>query len=331
MRTDRKIKNTDLVISPVVLGTVVAGVAYDIPTAFRLYDKFLDIGGNVLDTARIYSDWIPGKIGRSESVIGEWIRNRGHHDDVIICTKGGCPDQKTPNDHRMHRADMRYDIELSLKTLGVDCIDMYYYHRDDGQPVEELIDIMETFRKEGKIRYYGCSNWKTDRIKEAADYCSKNGITGFTANQELYNIGCHHMLPTPDPNWTIMDEEMLEYHNASGMGFFAYFSNCSGFFHNLQKYGKEAIFSGKLEELDDSAQQGRIYLTEDCAKIGDRLNELCEKYNASLTQIMMNFFMVHDFGCFPLYGATDPAHLDDLVHVDELKITKEDYQIDFQA
>ncbi len=328
MRRDRKISGTDLLASPVILGTVVAGASYDVPTAFRLYDKFVDIGGNIFDTARVYSDWIPGQIGRSETVIGQWLRQRGRRDDLILCTKGGAPDHTDPAKrtiHRMHRADMRYDLELSLKTLGVDYVDVYFYHRDDGQPVAELIDIMETFRKEGKIRYYGCSNWKTPRIQEAARYCAENGIQGFVVNQPMFNIGCQAMLPAPDPNWVIMDEEMQTYHQESGMTAFAYFSNCSGFFHNLHKYGPEAMMNGKLDELDDSAQQGKIYLTPRCLEIGARLEQLCQKYGATITQAMMNFFMALDFPCFPLYGATDPAHLDDLVHVDDLHFTRTDY------
>lgn len=328
MRRDRKIKGTDLVAAPVVLGTVVAGASYDVPTAFRLFDKFVDIGGNMFDTARVYSDWIPGQVGRSETVLGQWLRQRGHHDDLILCTKGGAPNQADPalfGIHRMKRADMRYDLELSLKTLGIDCVDIYFYHRDDGQPIEELIDIMETFRKEGKIRYYGCSNWKTPRLQEAAAYCAAHNIQGFVANQPLFNIGCQDMLPTPDPDWVIMDKEMQAYHHSSGLAAFAYFSNCSGFFHNLHKYGPEAMLAGKLDELDDSAQQGKIYLTPRCLEIGARLEKLCEKYGASITQALMNFFMTLDFPCFPLYGATDPAHLDDLVHVDELHFSREDY------
>lgn len=328
MKRNRNLLGTDLMAAPVTLGTVVAGAVYDVPTAFRLYDRFVDIGGNMIDTARVYSDWIPGQIGRSETVIGQWLKNRGRHDDLIICTKGGAPNQIDPElftVHRMKRADMRYDLELSLKTLGIDCIDIYFYHRDDGQPIEELIDIMETFRKEGKIRYYGCSNWKTPRLKEAADYCKKNGFQGFLANQPMFNIGCQHTLPFPDPNWVHMDAEMQRFHEESGMTAFAYFSNCSGFFHNLHKYGEQAIRDGILDKLDDSAQQGRIYVTDYCLQIGARLEELCQKYNATITQAMMNFFMVQDFPCFPLYGATDPAHLDDLVHVDELNFKKEDF------
>ena len=328
MKRNKAIQNTDLLVAPVTLGTVVAGAVYDEPTAFRIFDKFVDIGGNMLDTARVYSDWIPGEVGRSERVIGQWLRRRGRRDDLVIATKGGAPVQDDPalsQKPRMRREQMRYDIELSLKTLGIDCIDLYFYHRDDGQPIEELIDIMETFRKEGKIRYYGCSNWKTGRIREAADYCAAHGIQGFAANQPLFNIGCQDMRPTTDPSWVVMDREMQAYHQKTGMAAFAYFSNCSGFYHNLQKYGAEAIWNGKLDELDDSAQQGKMYLTERCMEIGRRLEELCETRHAALTQVLMNFFITQDFPCFPLYGATDPAHLDDLIHVDELGFTKEDF------
>lgn len=169
--------NTDLELSPMGMGCVNAGIKWDGEDAYRIFDAFLDMGGNVYDTARVYSDWIPSEIGRSERVLGQWLRQSGKRHDVILLTKGGHPDMTsaTPDMHasRISAENMRTDLELSLRALGTDYIDIYFYHRDNEDvPVSELIDIMEDFRKQGKIRYYACSNWTTARMKEADAYAA---------------------------------------------------------------------------------------------------------------------------------------------------------------
>ena len=91
---------------------------------------------------------------------------------------------------------MRQDLELSLAALGTDYIDVYFYHRDnEAIPAGELIEIMEEFRKEGKIRYYACSNWSTARMKEADAYAASKGYRGFVANEALFNIASASMRP----------------------------------------------------------------------------------------------------------------------------------------
>lgn len=189
-----KIKDTDLELSRLGLGCVKAGVKWAGQEAFDLFDAFLDMGGNVYDTARVYSDWIPSERGRSERVLGKWLAHSGKRHDIVLVSKGGHPDMTGP-DPDMHKSRvsercLKYDLEESLRVLGTDYIDIYFYHRDNEEvPVSELIDIMEDFKKQGKIRYYACSNWTTTRMKEADAYAASKGYRGFVANEALYNIG----------------------------------------------------------------------------------------------------------------------------------------------
>ena len=150
------IPNTDLTLSAIGLGTVNAGIAWDHADAYRIFDSFLGAGGSLIDTAHVYSDWIPGETARAERVVGEWIKSRGgKHYDFVLMTKGGHPRNDTMDVSRMSKADMEGDLDGSLKQLGVDCVDIYFYHRDDqNQTVDELIEVMESFRRAGKIRYY---------------------------------------------------------------------------------------------------------------------------------------------------------------------------------
>ena len=167
-----QIPDTDLSLCPIGLGTLSAGLKWDGKEADAIFDAYLELGGNVVDTARIYQDWVPGEVGRSERVVGDWIKRSGKRDQIVLMTKGGHPKYTGPQDDlhlsRMTDADMRRDIELSLKALRTDRIDVYFYHRDNlAQSVAEEIETMERFVREGKIRYYACSNWSADRMREA--------------------------------------------------------------------------------------------------------------------------------------------------------------------
>lgn len=135
---------------------------------------YLEQGGNVSDTAHVYSDWVPGEKAYSERVIGDWLARSSKRCQIVLITKGGHPDmtRSTPDLHksRMTHKDMKEDLDGSLKQLRADYIDLYFYHRDNGnQSVEEEIEVMEEFVKAGKIRYYGCSNWDADQMKAADD------------------------------------------------------------------------------------------------------------------------------------------------------------------
>ena len=180
------IPNTELSVSPFGLGTVDAGLLWDGADADRVFETYLELGGNLLDSAHVYSDWVPPEIARSERVIGDWLARSGKRDKIVLITKGGHPDMtgENPDTHmnRMHREDMVKDLDESLKQLRTDYIDLYFYHRDDVTiPAEETIEVMQDFVKQGKIRYYGCSNWSTERMMAADKYCAigpkRNSIT----------------------------------------------------------------------------------------------------------------------------------------------------------
>ena len=147
------IQDTDIELFPIGLGAVNAGLAWDGADADRIFDAFLYYGGNLIDTAHVYSDWVKPERARSERTIGDWLRRSGKRQQVVIATKGGHPDMtvENPDLHlsRMTKADMQSDLNSSLEKLGTDYIDLYFYHRDNTeQPVEELVEIMEEFRRQ---------------------------------------------------------------------------------------------------------------------------------------------------------------------------------------
>lgn len=320
MKTKITIPDTDLTFHPLGLGTVNAGLAWDGADADRIFDTFLDMGGSLIDTAHVYSDWVKPERARSERAIGDWLQRSGKRNHIVLVTKGGHPDMtlEHPDTHisRMKKEDMRSDLESSLRQLRTDHIDIYFYHRDDvNQPVEELVEVMEEFRRQGKIRYYGCSNWTTSRMKAADRYCREKGYRGFIANQALLNLGYKYMNPLDDDTLVYADSQMQQYHRENkGNLLMPYMGVCSGFFHKYAAGGADAV-------------KGSPYYTEGNLKTAERVKELCEKYNATVTQAVLGFFGQQDFDCAPLYGPKNAEQVREAMKTFEIPFCRDDYEI----
>lgn len=313
-----QMKGTDLYLSPFGFGTAEAGVSWKEEDAERIIGSYLELGGNVIDTAHVYSDWIPPETARSERIIGDWLKKTGKRGEIVLITKGGHPSMlgQNPDMHksRMRREDMVSDLDSSLRKLRTDHIDLYFYHRDDlSIPVEETIEVMEEFVKQGKIRYYGCSNWSAKRMREADAYCKEKGYRGFAANQMMFNYGTKYMKPAEDDTLCVMDEAMYAYHKENGANLaMPYMGICSGFFHSYEKKGSEAV--------KDSP-----YATEGNRKAAERLAALKEKYHATTTQILLGFFTVQEFPCLPLYGTGKPERIKEAADTFDIPFEKEDF------
>lgn len=320
MKTKITIPDTDLTFHPLGLGTVNAGLAWDGADADRIFDTFLDMGGSLIDTAHVYSDWVKPERARSERAIGDWLQRSGKRNHIVLVTKGGHPDMTSehPDTHisRMKKEDMRSDLESSLRQLRTDHIDIYFYHRDDvNQPVEELVEVMEEFRRQGKIRYYGCSNWTPSRMKAADRYCREKGYRGFIANQALLNLGYKYMNPLDDDTLVYADSQMQQYHRENkGNLLMPYMGVCSGFFHKYAAGGADAV-------------KGSPYYTEGNLKTAERVKELCEKYNATVTQAVLGFFGQQDFDCAPLYGPKNAEQVREAMKTFEIPFCRDDYEI----
>ena len=308
------IPDTGLSICPIGLGTVNAGLAWTEEVADRIFDSYVDAGGNMIDTARVYA------AGRSETEVGRWLKKSGKRNDLVIVTKGGHPKFDSPDDDlhisRMTKEDMRSDIETSLRELQTDYIDLYFYHRDNrAQSVEYEIEVMEEFVKEGKIRYYGCSNWDTDRIEEADAYCAKMGYRGFIADQALLNMGMKYMNPLPDDTLVYIQDSLWDYHvnNARNLAM-PYMGVASGFFHKYVRGGADAVKKSN-------------YCTEKNLAVAEHCKELMEKYNATITQVVLGYFTQQPFACAPLYGPKDGPQIVEALQTLDIPFTKEDYDI----
>lgn len=215
----------------IVLGTSKLGV--DGPeAAFELLDAYVALGGRTIDTASVYSDWIPGERGRAETTIGEWLKARGNRDALTIVTKGTHPPLTDMHQPRCDEASIRHDVELSLRRLGIEQIDLWYLHRDDpSRPAAEIVGVLHALQREGKLKSFGASNWTVPRIAEAL---AVPGPT-FVSSQVLGNVFCRIMNPLADTTCVVLDAPAFRQVLTQHLSLFLYTSTAHGYFERRAK------------------------------------------------------------------------------------------------
>ncbi|RYE08413.1 MAG: aldo/keto reductase [Hyphomicrobiales bacterium] len=208
----------------IVLGTAQLGRDGD-AVAFALLDEYVGLGGTVLDTASAYHLFRPGI--RSEEIIGEWLRARGRPPGLAIVSKGAHPLREARDVQRCDAASIRADIDLSLRRLGVEQIDLWYMHRDDPRlPVADIVGVLRELVGEGKIARFGCSNWTLPRLREALALPGQS----FVANQVLGNLFCETMVPFDGPNNVALDAPTFRTTIDAGLTLDAYGGTADGYF-----------------------------------------------------------------------------------------------------
>ncbi len=300
----------DLNIANIVLGGALFGGSVEEKTAFTLMDTYVDRGGNCVDTARLYAN------GNSEITIGKWLRkNPGKRDSVIISTKGGHPALDTMHVSRLNQRELEQDLDSSLQALGVDCIDLYWLHRDDTtQPPEEILAMMNTFIKKGKIRHLGVSNWHAQRIQRANAFAEKEGLSPIVGSQIQWSLA--H--PTPgvgDPTLVLMDEAEHTACVAAGVPVFAFSSQGAGIFSILHKGGMEALTN----------HHRKTYLNEVTLKRYEVACRLAKAHKVPIAAIVLAY--IYADPCLSGHALIGPVStdllLDSIAHA-ELMLTPEE-------
>jgi aryl-alcohol dehydrogenase-like predicted oxidoreductase len=280
---------TEFTVSPICLGTAQFGANVSREDAFWQLDAFVDMGGNIIDTAKIYNDWVEGEKSRSEKITGDWLRSSTKRDKVVIMTKGAHPFWESMNISRCTPDEITIDIDDSLHNLGVECIDMYLLHRDNPRlPVALLLDTLEVARRVGKIKHYGFSNWTLPRILEAEVCAKKMGIEGFTCNQVMWSLAEINVDNIADKTLVAMDREMYDWHCASKMSATFYSSTANGWFSKLEK------------NCEASAGQKNLYENNVNKKIYERLQKAFHELGLSALEISLAYLKTHPFPSLPV-------------------------------
>ncbi len=179
---------TGLSIAPLMFGGNVFGWTADEAMSFRLLDAFVDAGFNAIDTADVYSRWVPGHVGgESETIIGAWMKARGARNRVVIATKVGM--ELGPDRTGLSPRWIAQSVDDSLKRLGTDHIDLYQAHRPDPEvPIAETLGAFQRLIEQGKVRAIGASNYDATQLAEALDTAEAQGLPRYATLQPKYNL-----------------------------------------------------------------------------------------------------------------------------------------------
>ncbi|MEM9160946.1 MAG: aldo/keto reductase [Verrucomicrobiota bacterium] len=312
-----KLPRTDLEVSQICLGTANFGIKQSEEDAHELLESYLEFGGNFIDTARVYSDWIPGEKGRCERIIGDWLRSSGKRDEVIIATKGMHYEWSDKSVNRVNQECARHDIELSLEVLEIETIDLYWLHRDKPWvPAEEIVDLMQVFIEEGKVRYLGVANWSGERLKAANEYALRNGLQGFAASQPLFNVGAWNVKPAADATLEALDRAGYDYHLESGVSLIPYSAQAQGFFTK----------AADEEGADWKSLMESRYATPRNLKLAAAIRELAEEKGCEVNGVVLGYLMSQPFAIVPIVGANHPQQLEDSVMATRIRLTEEELQ-----
>ena len=291
---------------PVIcLGGNVYGWTLPESDAFRQFDQALDLGLNFIDTADMYSRWVPGhKGGESETIIGNWLAKSGRRKDVIIATKLGLDmgeDRKG-----LSAAYIRQAVEASLRRLQTDYIDLYQAHTDDKEtPLPETLQAFDDLVKAGKVRYIGASNYSGARLAEALETSRKNGLASYVSLQPHYNLVEREQFET----------DLLPVVERYRLGVIPYFSLAAGF------------LSGKYRSKQDAEKAARgtlvqKYLNDWGFGVIAALNEVANATGSTPARVALAWLIAQPGITAPIASATNDNQLNDLAEAAKLKLDR---------
>ncbi|HXX70736.1 MAG TPA: aldo/keto reductase [Candidatus Acidoferrum sp.] len=301
----RRLGNSSLEVGPWALGGNVFGWTADEATSFKLLDAFVDSGLNLIDTADVYSKWIPGhQGGESETIIGNWLAQRGRRDKVVIATKLGV--EMGPGEGGLSRAYMTRAVERSLNRLKTDYIDLYQAHRDDADtPMEETLSAFGELIRAGKVRAIGASNFKADRLREALQTSAAKGLPRYESLQPWYNLY----------DRADFEAELADLCRQEKIGVIPYFALASGF------------LTGKYRSEKDLQGRARSYRVKDMMnergfRILKALDTVAAEIHATPAQISLAWLTAHG-ATAPIASATNLDQFQDLLKATTLKLDAE--------
>lgn len=303
MTSLRTLGSSDLEVFPLALGGNVFGWTADEAQSFTVLDAYTAAGGNFIDTADVYSAWVPGnKGGESETVLGSWLAARGNRSDVVLATKVGAhPDYKG-----LSANTIKSGAEESLRRLGTDYIDLYYTHYDDPTvPVEEIIGALDDLVTSGKVRAIAASNVTPERLQEFLDFSDREGLARYSVLQPHYNLVSRDTYEGP----------LEQVASRSGLAAVPYYALASGFLTGKYRPGAQ-VDSARAEGA------GKHLATDRGLRVLAALDEVARARGAELATVALAWLAAQPTVAAPLASARTVEQLTALLAVGELELTE---------
>lgn len=288
---------TGLKVSELCLGALTFGRETTEPDSRVIMDRFVEAGGNFIDTADVYSR------GISEEIVGRWLKTK-NRDDLVIATKVRFPMGEGPNDVGLSRKHLMQGVEASLRRLNVDYIDLYQVHNWDSiTPLEETLSTLNTLVESGKVRYIGASNYSGWQLQKAIDLSRHNGWEPFTCLQPQYNLLTRTM------EWELTDVCRNE-----GVGVIPWSPLRGGWLSGKFRRGMTAPISGTRIEKAEQEGWGESwsrYNNESTWRVIDTLIEVADAAGKSPAQVAINWLLQRPGVTAPIIGARTMQQLED--------------------
>jgi aryl-alcohol dehydrogenase-like predicted oxidoreductase len=308
----RKLGRTGLEVSELALGTMQFGWTADVETAFAVMDAYAQAGGNLIDTADIYSAWADGNPGGiSEEIIGRWTRARGNRQALVLATKVRGRMWEGPNREGLSRAHIQRAVEDSLRRLQTDYIDLYQAHWfDAGTPIEETLRALDDLVRAGKVRYVGCSNYPAWRLVEALWASDKSGLVSYISLQPHYNLAHREEF----------ERELAHVVEQYGLGVIPYSPLGGGFLTG--KYRHEATLpkSARAEGIRNR------YFSERNFDLLDRMEEIGQARGQGIPQVALAWLLSNPLVTAPIVGANSVDQLEDSLAAVGFRLSDEERQ-----
>ena len=303
----RRLGRTDISIAPLVLGGNVFGWTADRKASFAVLDRFAAAGFSAIDTADVYSAWVPGNSGgESETIIGEWMKARGNRSRVIVITKVGSP--MGPGKEGLKAAYIEEAVEASLRRLQTDAIDLYLSHWPDmATPFDETLGAYQRLIEKGKIRWCGASNLTTDLLKAALAASKAKGLPRYEVLQPEYNLADREGFESGLAELCIREE----------IGVVTYFSLAKGFLSGKYRGEKDLAGSARADGV-------KAYLNPRGFRILDALEKVAASHKAKPAEVALAWVIARPGVTAPIASATSVEQADSLVRATELKLAPAD-------
>jgi aryl-alcohol dehydrogenase-like predicted oxidoreductase len=300
----RRLGRSDLHLAPLMFGGNVFGWTVDEPTSHGLLDAFVAAGFNAIDTADVYSTWVPGhRGGESETIIGSWLKKRGGRDKVIIATKVGS--EMGADRQGLSKAYVLRAVEDSLRRLQTDYIDLYQSHRDDETtPQEETLEAYAQLVKQGKVRVIGASNFTAERLATAQRISLAKSGPRYESLQPCYNLY---------DRWEY-EGAVQDFCVRESVGVISYFSLASGFLTGKYRNKQDLSQSARGEDVEK-------YLDARGQRILAALDEVAGEHAAKPAQIALAWLLTRPGITAPIASATSLSQLESLVGAARLQLS----------
>ncbi len=316
MLDHHQLGQTTLKVSALCLGTNMFGTAYDQAKSDSLLDAFVAGGGNFIDTARSYGDWIPdAPKGASERAIGAWLKTRNRA-DLVIATKGGFFDMRVGDWRpRVTPEDITSDLGESLEHLGIETIDLYWLHADNpAVSVQTIIDALIEHQKAGRIRYFGASNWTPARIDEAQAYARSVGHAGFAAIQPFWGLAVPNAEGAAAAGYGFYYEDGLQPVHAGGLPMVPYAGQSRGVFTKLAQDGEEALRDDLKAMYLNDANRARLPV----------LKEMAGAKGISINDLVLAYLVNQPLQTVPIIGASSVTQVEESLKAASIRLTADE-------